>query len=360
MKKRILAVTLGLVMVGGIFTGCGTKKEDTNEATKDKGSVVSIEDLQSATSNAFKDMKSAKISLDMSSSSSELPDTSMIFDISEKAVHVSMTSEEDTVDMYADISDKNKIIRYEPAEDDEWYKRESSLEDFESIGIPTSFDWGSIELPKDIDVTSEGDTYVAKTTLKSSDIMNFLSQASGETKEDVTDETEEEDSTAEEDTTAESEEDTTEEAEEATKETVEEDSEEATKETVEEESEDYNMMDAIEGVFNGITADVEFTFNKDKVLESITLKIKVDDSVATDSEVASDITVKISISDINNCEVTIPEDVIKKAEAYKEEDWGFSIDGSDVEIEESEDDVNGSQFDIGDDNGTGFKIDSAE
>ena len=348
MKKRILAVTLGLAMIGSIFTGCGTKKEDTNEATKDKGSVVSIEDLQSATSDAFKDMKSAKISLDMSSSSSELPDTSMIFDISEKAVHVSMTSEEDTVDMYADISDKNRIIRYEPAEDDEWYKRESSLEDFESIGIPTSFDWGSIELPKDIDVTSEGDTYVAKTTLKSSDIMNFLSQASGETKEDVTDETEEEDSTAEEDTTAESEEDTTEEA------------EEATKETVEEESEDYNMMNAIEGVLNGITADVEFTFNKDKVLESITLKIKVDDSVATDSEVASDITVKISISDINNCEVTIPEDVIKKAEAYKEEDWGFSIDGSDVEIEESEDDVNGSQFDIGDDNGTGFKIDSAE
>lgn len=348
MKKRILAVTLGLVMVGGIFTGCGTKKEDTNEATKDKGSAVSIEDLQSATSDAFKDMKSAKISLDMSSSSSELPDTSMIFDISEKAVHVSMTSEEDTVDMYADISDKNKIIRYEPAEDDEWYKRESSLEDFESIVIPTSFDWGSIELPKDIDVTSEGDTYVAKTTLKGSDIMNFLSQASGETKEDITDETEEEDSTAEEDTTAESEEDTTEEA------------EEATKETVEEDSEDYNMMDAIEGVFNGITADVEFTFNKDKILESITLKVKVDDSVATDSEVASDITVKISISDINNCEVTIPEDVIKKAEAYKEEDWGFSIDGSDVEIEESEDDVNGSQFDIGDDNGTGFKIDSAE
>ena len=348
MKKRILAVTLGLAMIGSIFTGCGTKKEDTNEATKGKESAVSIEDLQSATSNAFKDMKSAKISLDMSSSSSELPDTSMIFDISEKAVHVSMTSEEDTVDMYADISDKNKIIRYEPAEDDEWYKRESSLEDFESIGIPTSFDWGSIELPKDIDVTSEGDTYVAKTTLKGSDIMNFLSQASGETKEDVTDETEEEDSTAEEDTTAESEEDTTEEA------------EEATKETVEEDSEDYNMMDAIEGVLNGITVDVEFTFNKDKILESITLKVKVDDSVATESEVASDITVKISISDINNCEVSIPEDVIKKAEAYKEEDWGFSIDGSDVEIEESEDDVNGSQFDIGDDNGTGFKIDSAE
>lgn len=62
-SKKILALVMSVMVVGGIFTGCGSKNNTKDTPKKDE--YVTIDDLVTATKDVFKDKKSGSVTMDL-------------------------------------------------------------------------------------------------------------------------------------------------------------------------------------------------------------------------------------------------------------------------------------------------------
>lgn len=264
MKKKILCLIVGVTMVGGILAGCGSK--EMRPATEVK--PATYEELKTATETTYKDFTGGKIDMVVDANITVGEETvkgTVDLDISVDKdtayVKIDVEGFEDTLpvddsELYFDL--ENEIV-YGNAGDGWYITEDSSFEDLlGEFGV--SMDTESVPevdvKEEDIKVETTKDGYVIKKSYTGTELMDMMGTG---------------------------------------------------------EEEDSLVMFA--AIFEGLKFDIEAGFNTDKVLNSVDFTVKAE-SIDLGEGMALDgnLGVSVEISEINKCEVTIPQNVIDSAE----------------------------------------------
>lgn len=269
MKKKILGLLMCLVLVGGTLAGCGSK-----EGLKGTVKPATFEELKTATETTYKDIESGKFGVNVNADlTMGAEDESMTL---KGTVDMSISMDKDTAyvvikaEGFDDMLDLDNIELYMDLEnevtytcqDGEWVVTEdASIEDLlgeYGISMDTE-DTPEIKFDEDLKVETTKDGYVVKKTLTGTELIDMLSG--------------------------------------------------------EEAEEDEMGLEMFAAIFEKLTVDVEASFNADKVLNGIDLKITADNiDMGNGASIDGNIKLSVDMNDINKCEVTIPQNVLDAAE----------------------------------------------
>ena len=268
MKKKVLLGLLALSMCVSMV-GCGK----TESAKK-----VTYSDLKISTDEAYKDIESASIEMDLSASVTHAEETLNVkadvvasFDVD--TIYMKLTADlgmlESMVDspnyeIYIDYADKENALIYAKTDDtDEWFVTTGNYEDLiAEIGMDfdsEDFDLSKIDMFEDnITVTSKDDTYVITSEFTGTELFDII------------------------------------------------------KDFAEEEVSDYEEM--IADYLDAITFEITGTYNSDKVLEDICIKIVADNlDVGAEDTVDATVDFDIQMTDLNSKNVEVPTDIVENA-----------------------------------------------
>ena len=281
-SKKILALVMSVMVVGGIFTGCGSKNNTKDIPKKDE--YVTIDDLVTATKDAFKDKKSGSVSMDLGAGLKLVQDeTSMDVKVTANfgceadedtssvngKLDLNMTLPEELMEGVSEDDlkktmefksytqkedDKNLVYNYD-SESEKWSVSEEKIPDVDTD--TTIADILDSEVMKKLSVAVVDDGYIISGNVSVKDVMNLVKDSGVET-----------DSLA--------------------------------------------SLDVDLDVLDDVNFDITFSFGNDKVLKSVEATIKSDDKdIEYQGTTLSlnDITLKFTVNKVGDVTVDVPSDV---------------------------------------------------
>lgn len=283
--KKLLALLMSVMVVGGIFTGCGSKDKANTDATKKEESVT-INDLVTATKDAFKDKKSGSFDMDLGAGLKLVQDD-VSMDIKVSA-NFGCEADEDTTytngklnldmvlpeELMAGMSsddlkkvmefksytqeekDKNLVYNYD-SENDEWLLTEEEVSNEDSNDTESAIDdILDSELMKKLSITTEADGYNVSGKVSVKEIMDLVKDTGVDT------------------------------------------------DSVDSLGVDLDML-------NDVNFEITFLFGNDKVLKSFEALVKSDKDIEYEGASISidNISIKFTVNKIGDVTVDVPNDV---------------------------------------------------
>lgn len=308
MKKKIIATIVGVTLVCGMFTGCGSKtnkpKEKVTKSTviTPLDSNVTIEDLQKATKDYYtnKNFKmtingDGKLKINTEEDNQETniklsAEAEKDKNIIHTNINAEANEEKTKTEVYFDISDLENIIAYSSNDDGKtWYKGINNVNDI--LGdIPVSledldednadFKEISDEILKDTKIQTKDGSYVLEVNVPADKIIDKIK-----------------DSMKNVDNEAKDSEDTS--------------------------NSDFTEQNVINTIFDqmksAITIKETFTFNENKILTGINIKVNAKDLNLIMATCNGEITINVNITPNKKIKVEIPKNVIANAVEETEE-----------------------------------------
>lgn len=294
-SRKILALMMSVTVVGGLFTGCGSKEETTNKVNEGKAQEsVTIEDLVTATKDKLQDKKSGSFVVELGAGISWIQD-GVSMDITANA-NLNAEADEDTT--YADgkltinmsmpdelmegISedDLNKVIEFKSYsqdkddkvltydydyDDEVWNVREDDADaDAEEDTEDTSDAIQDIldsDLIKKLELTTSDNEYKVSGDITLSDVLELAKETGVDT----------------------------------------------------DEADTLGLdLDAI----GDTTFNVSFVFGSDKVLKTFEVSVGKDTEIENEGLVLSidTLTIKLTLNKIGDVTVEVPSEVVDSAE----------------------------------------------